>query len=334
LANHAVRVTLLREAAEYLSVSERRRLVTHKSRGRDAVATAGDESGSRLLSSTEEPMVAADLVMDSRARRALRIGCICCALFALPRHAAAQSSIDEDRSSSDDESAAHSAEQGAFLVGTMAPAGDRKSPGVAFATGGYDSARREPLMTSTGDMHVAGPLDLRVGLTYTPEAPQGTPQVQPNVGARINLLTQSRQGINLSTGLFYRRERYSGDDGVVQAVLAVSRRFGRLGLFGNLAIASDPTEGDDRDGEVALAMLYETSAHLQLGLESKCRFDLWSSDPKRAVRNDPVFESASGPVLQYAIGPLALLVQTGLSTLSTNQTRIGAIVLGGLGAAY
>jgi hypothetical protein len=181
-------------------------------------------------------------------------------------------------------------------------------------------------------MHVYGPVDLRVGLTYTPDAPEGQAQAQPNVGARVNLLAQSRSGIDLSTGVFYRKEQYTVDDGVVQGVLALGRHFGRVGLFGNLAYAQDP-EGDDREGEVALAMLYATTARLQLGVESKCRFDLFSSDPRRAARNSPVFESWSGPVLQYALGPIALLVQTGLSTLTNDHTRVGAIAIGGLGAA-
>ena len=81
-------------------------------------------------------------------------------------------------------------------------------------------------------------------------------------------------------------------------------------------------------------MLYMTGARLQLGVETKCRFDLFSTDRKRALRNDAVFESVSGPVLQYAIGPLALLVQTGLSTLTNTGTRVGAIAIGGFGAAY
>jgi hypothetical protein len=149
----------------------------------------------------------------------------------------------------------------------------------------------------------------------------------------VNLLGQSRQGIDLSTAVFYRKERFTDDEGVVQGVLALGRRFGRIGLFGNLAYAQDP-EGDDREGEVSLAMLYATSARLMLGVESKCRFDLFSTDRKRALRNDAAFESTVGPVLQYAIGPLALLIHTGLSTLTNDQTRVGVVAIGGLGAAY
>ena len=47
----------------------------------------------------------------------------------------------------------------------------------------------------------------------------------------MNLLAQSRQGVDLSTALFYRKERFTGDDGLVQGVLALGRRFGRIGLF-------------------------------------------------------------------------------------------------------
>jgi hypothetical protein len=271
---------------------------------------------------------------DQHAVRAFGLmvfGYACVAALAPMQHALAQATDTAGSSSS--ESGAVAAQQGAFLMETMAPATDRTSPGVAFTTAGYDGAHDEPVFGATGDMHVYGPLDLRVGLTYAPEAPQGQSKMQPNVGARVNLLAQSRSGIDLSTALFYRMERYTGDDGVVQGMLALGRHFGRLGLFANLAYAQDP-EGDDRDGDVALAMLYALEARLQLGVEAKCRFDLFSTDEKRALRDDPAFESASGPVRQYAIGPLALLVKTGVSTLTTNHTRVGAMAIGGFGAAY
>lgn len=266
-----------------------------------------------------------------RAACALALGWVCFGSFARASRAAAQS-IDDARSNSP-AGAAVAAQQGAFLLQTMAPAAERTSPGVAFATTGYDAARREAIMTATGDMHVYGPVDLRIGLAYTPDAPAGESQGQPNVGARLNLLAQSRQGLDLSTAVMYRKDRFTGDDGVVQGVLALDRRFGRVGLFGNVAYAQDP-EGDDREGEVALAMLYTTSAKLLLGVETRCRFNLFSTDSKRALRNDAGLESASGPVLQYTLGPVALLLQSGLSTVTTDHTRVGAIAIGGLGAAY
>jgi hypothetical protein len=125
-----------------------------------------------------------------------------------------------------------------------------------------------------------------------------------------------------------------GDASKARAMIAAGRRFGRLGLFANLGYGQDP-EGDDREGEAALAALYSASNPLQLGFEAHARFDLFSSDPRRAMHKDAAAELTSGPVLHYALGPCMLLAQVGVSSIvGQHSVRPGAVALAGVGAGY
>jgi hypothetical protein len=143
----------------------------------------------------------------------------------------------------------------------------------------------------------------------------------------LRLLTQNQAGIDLAAGLLYRRDRYTPDDGLVQAVLAIARHWGRVGLFGNLAYGQD-MEGDDRDGELSLALLYERSVDLQLGFESHLRFDLSSEDPRRQMRGQGPFDLQLGPLAHYCLGSVIVTAQAGLSALKAEQTRTGVICAG------
>lgn len=255
-------------------------------------------------------------------------------VFALgARVPAAAQSQGSDREPDSQSSASGSAEQGMFLPTLIAPGGDRASPGIAVAYGGYDGGTDAGVMKVSGDVKVIGPLDARLGLTYTPNLPNTEAQAQPHFGARLRLLAEHTQGIDLSTLLLYRMERFTDDEGLVQGVVALGKHWGRVGLFGNAAYGQDP-EGDDREGELALAMLYRASAPLQLGLESHLRVDLFSDDPKRAVRNDSNLELTAGPVAHVSLGPIAVLAQVGVHAIELDRVRTGVIALGGIAYAH
>jgi hypothetical protein len=241
------------------------------------------------------------------------------------------------RAQPDDPNAVHhfdasdASARGMLLPTLIAPASDRNDRVVANVVGGYDSALRTSVMRAIGDVNVIGPVDLRFGVTYTPDAFNG--QVQPHVGMRVRILSQEKSGIDLAAALFYRLERFTADEGLVQGVLAAGRRFGPLNLLMHAAYGQDP-EGDDREGEVALAGLVEASSAVQVGIENHIRFDLFSDDPKRQMRNDSEYDLTVGPLAQWSLGPLALLGQVGFRASRFQRVETGAVALAGLSGAY
>lgn len=229
-----------------------------------------------------------------------------------------------------------SARDGAFLLHGVAPASERSSPGVAFGYGGYDGANDAGLMEAIGDMNVIGPLDVRLGVAYAPDAEEGEHEnsAQPHVGARLHVLTQKRQGIDAAFQVAYRMDRFTDEEGLVSGTLAFGRRWDRLGTFANVGYAQD-VEGDDREGELFLAVLFETASAVQLGLESRLRWDLFSADPKHEERESNLLDFTAGPCVQWTLGPIALLAQAGVhTTRGDDGLDTGAIALSGLGYAY
>jgi hypothetical protein len=228
--------------------------------------------------------------------------------------------------------AADASARGMLLPLVIAPASDRKDLVVAHVVGGYDSALDTEVMRAVADVKVVGPVDLRFGMTYTPSALNG--QVQPNFGLRVRILSQETSGIDFAAALFYRLERFTDDEGLVQALVAAGRRLGRLNLVMHAAYGQDP-EGDDREGEAALAGLYQLASAVQVGIENHLRFDLFSDDPKRGARRDAEYDLTVGPLVQWSVGPVALLGQVGFRASGFDDlTRTGAIALAGLAGTY
>jgi hypothetical protein len=232
---------------------------------------------------------------------------------------------DDARASSADGSAAVSAEAGMFLPTTIAARTDSQS-GYVRALGGYDSARRSAQFEALADVTIIGPLAARVGVLYG----QNPSSLRPSIGLRLQALSQERQGIDLGVGAFYRPEGFTEAEGEVELVLAFGRRFGRFATFANLVYGQDP-EGAERDGEVRLGALYAASSLLQAGLDARLRLDLGSSDGKRRAEGGAEYDLVFGPTASYALGPVAVIAQAGMSVFGTQSARLGAVAL--LGAA-
>ena len=101
-------------------------------------------------------------------------------------------------------------------------------------------------------------------------------------------------------------------------------------MLANLAYGQDP-EGDDRDGDAALALMYEALAALQVGIESHIRFDIASDDPRREMRKQGPLDLQAGPFVHYALGPALLVAEAGVSAYRFEQTRAGFYALAGVG---
>ena len=229
--------------------------------------------------------------------------------------------------------AALAAHNGMALVNTLPATFDPNQRAVAIALGGADSSSKTGIARFVGDVRLFGPLDLRLGLTYLSNVDVGQNQFEPVIGLRLRILQQAQHGIDLATALFYRRDRYTSDEGMIQLNVAAARRFDRLGLFANLAYGQDP-EGDDRDGDAALAVLYEVALPLQVGVEGHVRFDIASDDPRREMRRQGPLDLQAGPVVHYALGPAILVAEAGVSAYRFENTRAGVYAIGGVGGVY
>jgi hypothetical protein len=223
------------------------------------------------------------------------------------------------------EKSAESARAGMFLPYTMAPRTDSQRV-FALTYGGYDQARQSAQLEGTAELTIFGPVAARVGVLYG----QTRNQLRPSAGLRVQALSQAEQELDLSLGAFYRPEGFTQAEGEVEAVIALGRRFGRLGLFANLVYGQDP-EGAERDGEARIAGLYAFSARFQAGLDTRLRIDLGSDSGARRA-GEAEYDFISGPLASYVLGDVALLAQAGVSVLGMpgSRARVGPAALAGL----
>lgn len=240
-----------------------------------------------------------------------------------PAFAQAQADTDTHEQSADERTAAASS-AGMFLPLTEAPRTDTQR---AFGTalGGYDGARDSGQLEGRAEVTVYGPIALRVGVMYS-----GSPeQLRPTVGGRVQALNQEGQGIDMSAGVFYKPEGFTEGEGEIEAVMAFGRRFGNLGLIANLVYGQDP-EARERDGEVRLAGMYSATSRMELGLDSRMRFDLGTEQDKLEEEGGAEYDLIAGPMIAYVLGGVAVTGQAGLSVLGTPSTKLGPIALLGI----
>lgn len=217
---------------------------------------------------------------------------------------------------------------GAYLPQTLGAAVGAV-PAFAYGSGGYDSARRGPLIDSAVEVGVWGPFTLRAQATYSND----TDRMRPSVGGRVQLLRQARHGVDGSLTVFFKTEGFTETEGEIETFASVGRRFEQLSVIGNLVYGQDP-EGNERDGEVR-ASVFRQRGWLLYGLDSRVRFAI-GTQHGRAATTEPVFDFTGGPLALAATGPVAIFAQAGPSAfeLSGGSTRWGVAMLAGLGGAY
>jgi len=221
------------------------------------------------------------------------------------------------------------ATKGAFLPFSQA-ASIESQRAYAVGLAGYDSAHHTGNFEAATEVRLWGPIAVRVGGVYT----NGDRTLRPSYGGRIQFLRQGRQGVDAAFGVFYRPEGLTEPEGEVESVLSVGRRAGTAYLLGNLLYGQDP-EGNERDGEVRLALLEPFGARFLVGLDSRLRFDLGSQAAKLAQHNEPTMDAVAGPTILALLGPIAVSAQGGGSTLRLQgHTSYGAFVMTGVGTAF
>jgi hypothetical protein len=88
---------------------------------------------------------------------------------------------------------------------------------------------------------------------------------------------------------------------------------------------------------VRLAALHRFGEQVRAGIDGRGRFDLGSNKSKLRAAGEPTFDLVAGPLVAWAIGPLAISAQGGISALrlvDATSTKLGLLVLGGVGSAF
>lgn len=220
-----------------------------------------------------------------------------------------------------------SAEAGQFMP-TVISARTDSQKGYLLAYGGYDSARESAQAEAIADVSLFSWLAVRGGVVYT----QHPNRSRPTFGLRAQALKQEDAGLDLGAGVYYRPEGFTEGEGEIELVIAVGRRFGRLGTFANLVYGQDP-EAAERDGEIRLGALYELTAGFQAGFDARLRADLGSEEGKRRAEGGAEYDLVFGPTASYAIGPIAVIAQGGMSVFGTEPAKPGGVVLLGMAGA-
>lgn len=219
---------------------------------------------------------------------------------------------------------------GALLPLTLSPTVGAV-PATAIGYAGYDGARGAAVAQAFAEVQVWRQLALRGGTEFS----DTTHRVRPSVGARLQIISQQRHGVDGAVSVFYRAEGFNEPEGEVETVVAIGKRFGRASLFANLAYGQD-FDGHERDGELRLAALARVANRLQLGVDGRWRFDLGSQTAKLQASNEPTYDLDAGPVAALSVGPIAVVAHAGASVVRRvgQDTVLGLIGLAGLGAAF
>jgi hypothetical protein len=218
---------------------------------------------------------------------------------------------------------------GVFLPFSQ-PAGIEKKGAYAVGLAGYDTAQRTGSFEAATEVRLWGPLAVRGGAVYTNE----DRTLRPSFGARVQIVNERRAGVDGALGLFYRPEGLTEPEGEIESVLSLGRHVGGAYVLGNLLYGQDP-EGDERDGEVRLALLHPVGGRLLAGFDSRLRLDLGSQAAKLAAHHEATMDVAAGPTVAAALGPVAVSLQGGGSALRlAGQASFGAFMMTGLGVVF
>jgi len=218
-----------------------------------------------------------------------------------------------------------------FLPGTLEAEMDAVTTAVGTGWAGYDGATKNPVAQATAEAWVLPRLSFTAGFGSTTQP--GDVRLRAQGGARVMLLDQRHFGINAAVGFLYRQDRFANEEGMLEWSALLSRRFGATLALANFVYAQDG-EGDDREGEVRVIGLHDVATRWHVGLDTRVRTSLGSSDPHRAEHSNPTLEFNAGPLLAYSVGRFSVMTEAGISGQKVDRLNTGISVMGGLGAAF
>lgn len=216
------------------------------------------------------------------------------------------------------------ADDGAFASGPYRAADRGSFVAVASTLDGSRSTGRASV-DALGEAHLVGPLRLtaRVANVFGERA-------RPGIGAAVRLLDERGSGIAASVYLQYKTEGFAEPEGELEGAIAIAKRLGSVRTSLAIAYGQDP-EGNERDGELAIAAQLAVRTDLFAGVVARYRDALGST--KEAIARD----GFGGATATLALaGHLAVSVAAGIAFVDARDMPrgVGPAVTITLGAGF
>ncbi|MBC8131472.1 MAG: hypothetical protein H7X95_00715 [Deltaproteobacteria bacterium] len=267
-----------------------------------------------------------------------RVFCSFClvALLGVTAKARAQSPEgDSERDTGDQASPARARDAIPVSVPPVTPSllgPGRAAPHVYVgAEGGWDGARRGPIVETNVEAAVVGPVSFRAGAAVNPSDGRASPLF----ALKVDVLNQARHGIGAAVFGGYRGQGFN----LVPAMefgVVLGRRSERLSLVSSVAYGQGLERGE-RYGDVRVAGLARVHprANVNVGLDARVRFDLEYDDDEPS--GEALLDGIAGPIVVWGIGRFAISGQGGVGVVTPRlggTTQVGATGRLGLGAAF
>src|SRR5262249_23486104 len=149
-----------------------------------------------------------------------------------------------------------------------------------------DGATHTPLTGAATEVRLGRRVVLGAGATYAGRDDLEPAALRPSALVRVQILDQLNHGLDLSVATGYRQDRFSGEDGMFQASVALGVRSDAGGVVVNLGYGLDG-EGDDQLAEARLVAFRRLASSLHVGLDGHVQWLFDSEDPNRDLHSTP-----------------------------------------------
>jgi hypothetical protein len=201
--------------------------------------------------------------------------------------------------------AARLANDGAFTP-TVARAGHGDGAAVIVSSQ-WDGARDRATLDVGGELQIWGPIRVvaRVADVTREDA-------RPGAGVGVAILDEARHGVASTAYLVYKAEGWTAPEGEIEAQLAFGRKLGPVRGTAAIAYGQDP-EGDDRDGELALAAHVAPLDALVVGVAGRYRDALGSKAEETIMKRELI----GGATATYTFDRFAISALAGVVAVET-----------------
>lgn len=212
------------------------------------------------------------------------------------------------------------------LVQSPSSSGHELGRGFAQISAGYNTITEEETLDVAAQVHLFGRFALVAQVqNLTGEEPR------PGIGASAHLLGEFDSGVDLTGYLLYKAEGFSEPEGELELLASLGKTFGAVRGVMNLAYGQDP-EGNERDGEVALAATLHLAEPLFAGLAARYRDALGSRGELGVVRDLFAGASATYTIDRFGVSALAGLSEIETSAAESFESGVAASLT--VGAAF
>ncbi len=218
-------------------------------------------------------------------------------------------------------------------AGTMLPwsvGASHERQGILIGSyGGFDAAKRAPIMQGVLDATFVENITLRAVAMNTGMSDQ----LRPTVGLLVDIVRENSAGIDFAVGGDYEVEGWSRVPSVVSRV-ALGRTVGLTRVQANAGFGLGLDRGE-RYGDLRLAGIHPIAQALYAGIDSRARVDLERDMDEPSGELE--WDVQAGPVVTLAVGRFAVSATGGVSAWKArtgDTAKVGAMGALGVGAAF